>query len=407
MPMSGAARSGSTSGWRVRAGVRCPEDRPSGSAATATSAISGPVASTDGKLAIQVRDLDQTVIGNPAHDMIRLGLSLAMAARGSDLPGVTTAHMLERMVDGYEAAFAPEAQGETLDSEASMPKTVRRVMRSAAGRSWKHLADERIEGVEPVIPLGKRFWPLTAQERHAAESCSPRSAAAAGNRAAVREDDGAGAGAGRGVLAQGLQFAGPAAAGRAARGRAGPDGAALPDGRQGGRRSRGTAQTAAPDAARQCRAGGHGRPGASRRSSGRRMVATRLLEKAVFVRELLPQDLKLELEHLTVEEAMDVAEFLAHVVGQGPCPPDGRSRPGDVARGTAARHRSRIAGRAVLAVEQRGRAGRRPRGGLPPALPPMGAGRRGLGRARCRYCGVMRNPVDRFLRSFRPIASPA
>jgi uncharacterized protein (DUF2252 family) len=26
---------------------------------------------------IQIRDLDQTVIGNPAHDLIRLGLSLA------------------------------------------------------------------------------------------------------------------------------------------------------------------------------------------------------------------------------------------------------------------------------------------------------------------------------------------
>ena len=47
----------------------------------------GPVANTDGVLAIQIRDLDQTVIGNPSHDLIRLGLSLAMAARGSDLPG--------------------------------------------------------------------------------------------------------------------------------------------------------------------------------------------------------------------------------------------------------------------------------------------------------------------------------
>jgi uncharacterized protein (DUF2252 family) len=43
----------------------------------------GPVASKDGGLAIQIRDLDQTVIGNPAHDLIRLALSLAMAARGS------------------------------------------------------------------------------------------------------------------------------------------------------------------------------------------------------------------------------------------------------------------------------------------------------------------------------------
>jgi len=51
----------------------------------------GPVANADGEIAIQIRDLDQTVIGNPAHDLIRLGLSLAMAARGSDLPGVTTA----------------------------------------------------------------------------------------------------------------------------------------------------------------------------------------------------------------------------------------------------------------------------------------------------------------------------
>ena len=69
----------------------------------------GPMANTAGALAIQVRDLDQTV-SNPAHDLIRLGLSLAMAARESDLSGVTTAHMLEHMIDGYEAAFAPEVQ---------------------------------------------------------------------------------------------------------------------------------------------------------------------------------------------------------------------------------------------------------------------------------------------------------
>ena len=133
----------------------------------------GPVASTNGALAIQVRDLDQTVIGNPAHDLIRLGLSLAMAARGSDLPGVTTAHMLERMIDGYESAFAPEVQGETLDKSDSMPKTVKLVMRQAKGRSWKHLADERIEGVEPVIPLGQRFWPLTRDERAGVDELSP------------------------------------------------------------------------------------------------------------------------------------------------------------------------------------------------------------------------------------------
>jgi uncharacterized protein (DUF2252 family) len=93
-----------------------------------------------------------------------------MAARGSDLPGVTTAHMLEHMIDGYEAAFAPEVQGETLDASSAMPKSVKLVMREPAGRSWKHLADERIEGVEPVIPIGNRFWPLTQDERAAVDA---------------------------------------------------------------------------------------------------------------------------------------------------------------------------------------------------------------------------------------------
>ena len=46
----------------------------------------GPVANAEGKVEIEIRDLDQTVIGNPAHDLIRLALSLATAARGSDCP---------------------------------------------------------------------------------------------------------------------------------------------------------------------------------------------------------------------------------------------------------------------------------------------------------------------------------
>src|SRR6476620_3444600 len=48
----------------------------------------GPVANAQGKIDVQIRDLDQTVVGNPAHDLIRLGLSLATAARDSDLSGV-------------------------------------------------------------------------------------------------------------------------------------------------------------------------------------------------------------------------------------------------------------------------------------------------------------------------------
>src|SRR6202051_2952554 len=69
----------------------------------------GPVTAIDGRVAIQIRDFDQTVIGNPAQDIIRLALSLATASRGSDLPGVTTARILEQVIAGYQAALRQEA----------------------------------------------------------------------------------------------------------------------------------------------------------------------------------------------------------------------------------------------------------------------------------------------------------
>ena len=277
----------------------------------------GPVASADGELAIQVRDLDQTVIGNPAHDMIRLGLSLAMAARGSDLPGVTTAHMLERMIHGYEAAFHPDAQGETPQMAALMPKTIRQVMRAAAGRSWKHLADERIEGVEPVIPLGKRFWPLLPEERQAAQELF----ATADLRRLVtslrKRDDGAPVR----VLDAAYWRKGCSSLGRLR--------LAVLVGVGEGRQERHclmdvkeAVAAAAPHGDEAEMPHDHAErvvTGARHLSPflGGRMLAARLLGKSVFVRELLPQDLKLEIEHLTRAEAMDVAEFLAHVVGCG------------------------------------------------------------------------------------------
>ena len=277
----------------------------------------GPVASTDGALAIQVRDFDQTVIGNPAHDLIRLGLSLAMAARGSDLPGVTTAHMVERMIEGYEAAFAPEAQRETLDGSDDMPKIVKLVMREAAGRSWKHLADERIEGVEPIIPLGKRFWPLTKDERTAVDTLFAEddlrrlttSLRSRESEAALRVLDAAYWRKGCSSLGR-LRIAVVVAidSGKAER-------HCLMD-----------IKEAIAAAASRSKAAEMPRDNAERVVTGARslspflggrMVWAQLLGKAVFIRELLPQDLKLEIEHLSRDEAMAVAEFLARVVGRG------------------------------------------------------------------------------------------
>ena len=121
----------------------------------------GSIADKQGLINFEIRDLDQTVIGNPAHDLIRLGLSLATAARGSDLPGVTTAHMLEEMTLGYEEALAEEDP----DFRSQRPSCIRAVMRQAVGRTWENLARERIADVRLTIPLGKRFWPLSTEER--------------------------------------------------------------------------------------------------------------------------------------------------------------------------------------------------------------------------------------------------
>lgn len=277
----------------------------------------GPVASTDGALAIQIRDLDQTVIGNPAHDLIRLGLSLAMAARGSDLPGVTTAHMLERMIDGYEAAFTPETEDEAPGASDNTPKSIRLLMREAAGRSWKHLADERIEGVAPTIPLGKRFWPLRQDERAAvdalfAEEALRRLATSLRSRrddAPLRVMDAAYWRKGCSSLGR-LRLAVLVAVGSGKAERH-----CLMDVKEAiaaaAPRSR-TAEMPRNNAERVV-------AGARSLSPflGQRMIAAQLLDKAVFIRELLPQDLKLEIEHLSRDEAMAMAEFLAHVVGRG------------------------------------------------------------------------------------------
>ena len=123
----------------------------------------GPLANADGRVEIKIRDLDQTVIGNPAHDLVRLGLSLASAARGSDLPGVTTAHIIEQIIEGYVSAMDPISPANP-DSQTT-PEVLLPAMRLAKSRSWRHLAREQIANVKPSIPLGRRFWPFDPAER--------------------------------------------------------------------------------------------------------------------------------------------------------------------------------------------------------------------------------------------------
>lgn len=273
----------------------------------------GPIADGDGKIAIQIRDLDQAVIGNPAHDLIRLGLSLATAARGSDLPGVVTMRMLEEMVDGYAAAIAdPEAHAPDAESDV-----VRSIERESLGRRWRHLAKERLDAVEPRIPLGKRFWVLAPEERDALRRLFADERVAAmvlslkGKEKAreIRLIDAAywmkgcsslgllryaaivGLRGGKGHWSYALVDLKEATDPVAPIAR----GAAMP--RDNAERVVAAARALSPHL-------------------GTRMLPVRMLDRSLFIRELTPHDLKLEVDQFNRTEAVCAARELAFVVGK-------------------------------------------------------------------------------------------
>jgi uncharacterized protein (DUF2252 family) len=242
----------------------------------------GPIANADRQFKVEIRDFDQTVIGNPAHDLIRLGLSLAAAAVVSDLPGLTIAEILEAMINQYEAAFnAPSDKTGHLDE----PKTIRKVNRCAAEASWTTLAEDDMDGQSFKLPLGKRFWPLPVRVVDAAywrKGCSSLGHL----RYAVLLQIGRKSDRRRHCLLDLKEAVKP---------RAPHVAGAMPR-----------------DYARRVVAG------ASHLSPylGSRIRAVEMMGKPVFVRELLPQDLKIEIDTLNRKEAARVAGYLAAVVGE-------------------------------------------------------------------------------------------
>ena len=275
----------------------------------------GPVADANGRVRIAIRDLDQTVIGNPAHDLVRLALSLATAIRGSDLPGVTTAIVLEEMASGYVEALAP--RGESRPSEKT-PRAVSRILDRSYRRRWHHLAEERIEDVTPKIPYGKSFWPITAAERKEIHRIF--------NDPEVRRLITSLKGRKDGDKVQVLDAAywvkGCSSLGRlrfsvlvgiGKRKKRKKDGFCLID-----------IKEATPPAAPRLRTAKLPTDNAKRVVEGARMLSPFLgqrmipgsfLNHKVVLRELLPQDLKLEMDQLTRDEAILAARYLAFVVG--------------------------------------------------------------------------------------------
>ncbi|VVE61722.1 hypothetical protein PCA31118_00697 [Pandoraea captiosa] len=321
--------------WLAEADVNLPQGPAIWICGDCHTGNLGPLADARGHVDVLIRDLDQTVVGNPVHDLIRLALSLASAARGSALSGLTIIHMLESLTRGYLSAFARDGDGDEPEKDKAnggkgngktkraktddtRPEIVDLIMREAVKRSWKHLALERIEDIRPRIPLGRRFWPLSKTEQKqigalfkiddiAGLATSLRGRP---NHGTVEVLDAAYwvkgcSSLGRLRYAVLLDVDGDVVQG---------DDLCLMDLKEG-------VSAAAPryagarmprdNAQRVVMGARHLSP-----SLGERMRAVRLMDRAVVIRELLPQDLKLDIETLARDDAAEVAHYLARVVGK-------------------------------------------------------------------------------------------
>lgn len=276
----------------------------------------GPIGHPEGKAVVEMRDLDQTVLGNPAHDVLRLALSLAMSARSSDLPGVTTARLCEDLVDGYERAFEGEIPSEEI---GDLPPPIGLIMKRAVKRTWKHLFEERIGKKERALPLGKTFWRLSEHEKLAVKAVVEREDVR--KLVAILEDrvddtqvslvDAA-------FWVKGCSSLGLWRAAALVKvtdpKREKKSTLALLDLKQ-------AIEPIAPwakDAHETLQPAQRVVTGAKKLAPalGARMLPIAVLDRSVFVRELLPQDLKVELDHIEITEARQVAHYFGMVVGR-------------------------------------------------------------------------------------------
>jgi uncharacterized protein (DUF2252 family) len=275
----------------------------------------GPVANADSKVEIEIRDLDQTVIGNPAHDLIRLSLSLATAARGSDLPGVTTALMMEQMILGYQHALITQRTRRSLKDTPEL-KPIQTIVHQSMNREWRHLAQERIDNVKPTIPLGERFWALSKEEKEEITKLFDTEDARKlitslkhrDNDAKVRVLDAAYWMKGCSSLGR-LRYAVLLGVGSKK-----DKEYCLVDIKEAIRAAAPAIKNSSmpKDPAQRVVTG------ACNLSPflGERMLAAKFLSRSVVLRELMPQDLKLEMDSLTRDEAVRAASYLAGIVGK-------------------------------------------------------------------------------------------
>ncbi|MCJ2069871.1 DUF2252 domain-containing protein [Methylobacterium sp. J-030] len=273
----------------------------------------GAVADAEGRIGIEIRDLDQTVVANPAFDLVRLSLSLVTAALNATLPGIVTARMMDAMANGYAEGIADPDGVEGAVAESDIVATTRH---RALGRRWRHLSRERLKGKTDHLPRGNRFFDLDPDEQNALtalirDPTVRRLVLALGSGATDAEIR---------LLDAAYWIKGCSSLGRLRY-------AGLVEGLGGARPHRALldVKEAVPHLAPAARGAPMPADHAERVAAGARalsphlgdrMVAGHVLGKPVTIRELMPQDLKIDAEQFSRREAVRVAGHLAAVLGR-------------------------------------------------------------------------------------------
>ena len=225
---------------------------------------------------------------------------------------------------GYIQALSGEFND--AEEEAGRPDIIDRSLRVAKQRKWKHLATDRLENITPEIPLGKRFWGLTSEEKASLNDLFDQDAIKTLISSVCNAQD-----ADRiEIIDAAYWLKGCSSLGRLRYAvlvklthsknqselflidvKEGTKAAAPHDGRA----------TMPADNAERVVAGAR----ALSPHLGLRMAAGQMLKKPVMMRELMPQDLKIEFEGMNQKDALLVAAYLGAVVGKA----HGRQLPHD------------------------------------------------------------------------------
>jgi uncharacterized protein (DUF2252 family) len=293
----------------------------------------GAVADAHGTASLELNDMDEAVIADPAFDVIRLALSVAVATRGIGFCGNDIVAAASAVAAGYAGALERVSPSK-VDARGGAPERFRTLLHRASKQTHEQLLDHRVprdaDG-KRVFSIGERYWPLSAAERDAVIELVSRPE----SRALVTTLVGAEEGTEVTILDVAFRIAGTGSLGafRAAalvavgapekhhgHHRFVDDQMRLLDVKEAlGAHAPIRRKTSVPrDDAERIVTGAR----ALAPAIGERMLAAHIRgvgqrgELGVLVRELMPQDLKVSIDRIGPEESVAIGRYLGAVVGR-------------------------------------------------------------------------------------------